>query len=292
MFGMPGKVNRREYKMMLHPGCFQGDARTQGKAVEGCWRAFAGMLEREGIDTAGKMSLGKAGKQRQVSFFDTTDHALRRDLGLVFRLRRRRDRKGPWDATLKFRSGDRILTGSHRFRCGNKVTGKHKLEEDIKAPYKSETASFVSLISRSATAEGALRNAPKDIGDCLKSFDRLGSFEFPDTDQPVHAVNGFEASEQVYEGAFVALSDKIKAECGFVIWTNSNGDPSYPAVAEFSFRYELKDGGKDAMAAKSAWRAFETLYGARSWVDPSSKTKTAFVYDDVANLSAAGIGLT
>ena len=269
------KIDQREYKMMLRADGFAGDKRARREAVRACWRDFRDRLCAEAIGSGGDLDHAPKDKRRNVQFFDTSDNTLRRDCGLVIRLRRRRDRDGRWDATLKFRSGDRIQSGHLRFRRDG--DGKDKYEEDIKSPVGSGRAAFMSLYSRSSTVDAAVRR-PRDIGDCLKPFRRLGGLRLPGKAISVAPVGGFAAAETVFEGGTIALPGSAEAECGLIVWTDAAGDPRVPVVAEFSFRYKLGK-GKGVRAARRAWRAFECLHADRRWVDPSGRTKTAFVYD-------------
>ncbi|MGI9413371.1 MAG: hypothetical protein ACR2PM_06875 [Hyphomicrobiales bacterium] len=275
----PGnEITSREYKMMLHVEPFLGGAGRRADAVEHCWRMFAALLKAENLKTVGMLTPGKAKKQRFVRFYDTGGRALRRDFGLVFRLRRPQKQNSRWAATLKSRTGDRIQATRYNLRPRKAASGKAKFEEDIKTPFGSRQASFMALYSQSATAKTSEPGVPAVLGDCLETFKGSPQLDALDLSAPVRLVGDFEAKEFLFDGAEIVLTPKVRAECAVIVWTRKGGDRHRPIVAEMSFRY--KTDGKDARVdvARNAWTAFKTLYGARNWVNPQSRTKTAFAY--------------
>lgn len=273
------QIERREYKMMLHHVNFGGGAKSRNRAAVACWNDFSEMLGQHAITTAGALIPEKPKRQRNVCFLDTKNQTLRRDHGLVFRLRRRRKKSRLWDATLKFRSGDHIQSGHHQFRCRDSVPGKTKYEEDVKASMASKKPMYVPLFSRSATAKKVIEEFPTTLGKCLEHFDQLENFNISDPETPVQQLGYFEATEHVFLGTTIFLPNQAKAECAIVVWTDTPEETAEPLVAEFSFRFDLDKGKGELDVARSAWDAFTLIYSETNWVNPNGMTKTAFVYE-------------
>lgn len=272
-------ITSREYKMMLHAELFLGGEQHRADAVAHCWRTLSGLLLAARIKTDGMLNLAEPKKQRYIRFFDTAGHKLRRDFGLVYRLRRRQDKVAKWRATVKSRTGDRLAAARYRLRPKGVSAKKLNFEEDIKAPSGSGRPLFLALYSQTAKAKTDKSGAPSTLGDCLAPFDGSSKLNAMDMSAPVMLVNDFEAREHVFTGADIILAPKVRAESALILWTATDGDPDRPVVAELSFRYDAAGDGKGAKVAARAWAAFTAMYGARHWVDPNGKTKTAFVYD-------------
>ena len=161
--------------------------------------------------------------------------------------------------------------------------GKTKFEEDIKPPFhKLYSFSTKQTISKkrqlkNLKAPGSLYpDLPKQLDDYKKA-------------EPITQVGKFRARELVISGADfqIGKKPKVEAECALVVWYNAKAGASKPVVAEFSFHYGDDKERYPGKVAQRAYEVFECLKGPalKKWVDPKSKTKTAYVYSlvDVAD---------
>jgi hypothetical protein len=269
------KLSSREYKLTLHAREFAGDeAACHSKAAD-FWTDTVNRLGDAGIAASGKLDLSEPDKQRNVFFLDTQDKALYERSDLVFRLRRPVASKGDWDATLKFRHGDRLLAGAQAFRL-REGHGRGKFEEDVKAVPRSGLPGFWALFSRSVEAGFGPRKELLTVGDCLAPFEKLDGGSLPPLKEKVQTVSGLKVTEHVFEDGWLGLSKKVEAECALILWWKEEEALS-PIAAEFSFRFPLDDGEADAKVVRNAWTAMSVLSGS-PFVDPKGRTKTALVY--------------
>ncbi|MCF3639467.1 hypothetical protein LXM94_05740 [Rhizobium sp. TRM95111] len=271
------KLTSREYKLTLHADRFAGDHATCRAAMRAFWADAGRRLTAAGIAALQSPERAEPDKQRDLLFLDTVDKALFRRAGFVYRMRRRTGSDGEWQATLKFRHGDRLLSAAKDYRRrGGGKGGRGKLEEDIKAVPRGEGPGFWALFSRSVDAGVDDRARIATIGDCLRPFSRLPSVSMPPVGAPVTPVGGLAVVEHVHGGGALSLSDDVEAECALILWWRK-GEATSPIAAEFSFRFALAKGEVEAAVATSAWDAMTALYGS-GWVAPRGTTKTALVY--------------
>jgi hypothetical protein len=274
------ELSSREYKFMLKPELFAGDAEACRAKVASFWKAANGILHDSGIATSGKLS-AKPDKQRQILFLDTDGLDLYKKSDLVFRLRRKLGSDGPWQATLKFRHGDRLMGEAQEFRLhdGGDLDEDEtfgKFEEDIKAVVSGRTPRFWALFSRSVNAD--FDAVPKTIGACLKAYDRAPIMTLP-LKTPVSQVKDLMITEHLFEGASLVLSGNVEAECGLILWWKEQS-PQAPLAVEFSFRFKLKNVKAQDEAVRKAWDAMTALCLSENWAFPDGPTKTAIVYGD------------
>ncbi|CDZ47742.1 hypothetical protein [Neorhizobium galegae] len=269
------KLSSREYKLTLHAPEFAGDEAAYRSKAADFWTDTVNRLGETGIGASGKLNLLEPDKQRNVFFLDTPDKALYERSDLVFRMRRPVAAKGDWDATLKFRHGDRLLAGAPAFRL-REGRGRGKFEEDVKAVPRSGMPGFWALFSRSVEAAFGPRKKLLTIGDCLAPFEKLDSASLPPLKEKVQTVSGLKVIEHVFEDGWLNLSKKVEAECALILWWKED-KALEPIAAEFSFRFALDDGEADAKVVRNAWTAMTALSGS-PFIDPKGRTKTALVY--------------
>ena len=270
------ELTSREYKLMLRTDRFSGAESDCRKAVASFWQAAGGHLQKAGVETAGKLEHAAPDKQRRIVFLDTADKALFRQAGLVCRLRRRLDAEEPWTETLKFRHGDRLLSGAQAFRLREKKKKKGKFEEDVKAAGSADAPAFRALFSRSVDARLEQREEVATIGDLLQPFSGLSRLPLPSDDAAVVEVGALRIVEHVYEGGALRLPADVEAESAMIVWWRE-GEAQSPVAAEFSFRFALEKGAVEVDVAERAWRALSVLHGS-DWAVPDGTTKTALVY--------------
>ena len=263
-------VVSREYKVMLKPASFVGNETAVLEKAHAFWEEFAkavdGLVEADG-------DLNDIKDRRLIRFYDTPTHRLKA-ARYLFR-ERCCEESQEREVTLKFRHVDRNVAQDRCMDAENCDCPETKFEEDIKAP-------FAPRFSYSTTArinEGKNLNLLKDVSkmfpDIVERFD-----EFPENEELV-IVRDFTAREIVIEGAEIKLKKKpeVRAECALTVWYEQQGATDKPVVAEFSFKYGDPNEDYDGRAAQRAYDAFEVLQGKLGkWVDPKSRTKTAFVY--------------
>ena len=150
-----------------------------------------------------------------------------------------------------------------------------KFEEDIKGP-------FSSLYSFSTTVAIHDDQTFDTLSDVARLFpglrDRLGKL---DEDRALVAVNGFTAREVVISGGKLDVGkiSKGDAETALIVWYDNRRGPEKPVAVEFSYRYGDDEGRYEGSTARRAFEVFDVLQKKlETWVDPRSRTKTAFVY--------------
>lgn len=80
-------------------------------------------------------------------------------------------------------------------------------------------------------------------------------------------------------GFRIRKDPEVNAECSLTLWY-SGKEGEVPVVAEFSFKYE---DAHEAYTGRMARRAYDAFLAIQSglgedWLDPDSRTKTAYVY--------------
>ena len=271
------ELTSREYKLTLFEGRFAGNEKTCLPSVGAFWADMTKLLTDEGVAVTGRLNQADPEKQRDIRFLDTDDKALYRKADFVYRLRREIGVRGDWQATLKFRHGDRLLAGAQAFRAVRR--DKVKFEEDVKLVSAKDAPRFWALFSRSAEASVADDKALVTVGDCLDRYEKLPKKSLPSRDAAVSIVAGLKIREHVYEGGYLELDDDTDAECALILWWKAD-EPEAPVAAEFSFRFDLdKDGEAETKAVRGAWAVMTTL-ATSPWINPEGRTKTAFVYGE------------
>jgi len=261
----------REYKVMLRPDRFSGDASRALKIGTEFWREFATRSGRHALGTAGTFQPAK--RRRFIRFYDTDRQALH-DASYV--LRRRWSAESAIDAadgaelTLKFRHPDRYIA-EHRCFDPTPDGAELKFEEDIKGP-------FVSFYSCSTTAK--TKQVPAGLRDVADLFpgieERMKTATMPERVGPV---GGMTIVESVLDGATLQLGAHTDAECALILWHESSRDPLTTVAAEFSYRYGDKHEDYQGERTERAYEVFKSLQtDLPAWVDPALPTKTALVY--------------
>ncbi|MFI0432481.1 MAG: hypothetical protein ACH36H_05020, partial [Candidatus Nanopelagicales bacterium] len=199
----PKLVTSREYKVMLKPDLFIGDAAAFSAAVAEFWAALRDRLGTIDIPVSGGFDEVKA--MRLIRFFDTGANSLH---GESYIVRERLDTVSEErEVTLKFRHPDRYVAGDRVMEAASD-TSKTKFEEDVKPP-------FVSVFSFSTTAPLEAAAELATLGDVADIFPGLQDAvnDLP-REEPLQLVAGFTAKEVVLAGAEILLGKRdIPAEC-------------------------------------------------------------------------------
>jgi hypothetical protein len=122
----------------------------------------------------------------------------------------------------------------------------------------------------------------KTLEDIARLFpdirDRIDRFE---DDRALVPVNDFTAREMVISGGTLQIgkTPKVDAESALIVWYDQKGSPNTPVAVELSYRYGDNDERYEGSTARRAFDVFAMLQKKLGdWVDPKSRTKTAFVY--------------
>jgi len=264
------KVVSREYKVALHYAPFAGDEGRVLQAASTFWeqtgQALVGVVDLDG-------SFSEVKERRLIRFYDTPSKDV---YAADYIFRERVDHAGEREVTLKFRHRDRYVAQDRDM--GTKPGAddvKTKFEEDIKAP-------FLVLYSYSTT-QGI---TPTRTLDSMKDVYRLYPGTSEKLEQPedaaIEVVRAFTARELVLAGAELELgrSNDVKAECALIVWYDDGApaESESPVFVEFSFKYGDADEDFGGGPARRAYDTLDVLHGLTDWVDPNSRTKTAFVY--------------
>jgi hypothetical protein len=262
-------VQSREYKVMLRPEHFAGNAKAMLKAAGAIWRDFRKETADVVIEAEGDLDRIKT--ERLITFLDTSTHLLN---GSSYIFRERVDLESEKrQVTLKFRHADRFLAQDRTMDPSVPQGAKTKFEEDIKAP-------FVSLYSFSTSLP--LDRPSRDLGELARLFPDLAErVEGFDESERLAAVNSFTARELVVEGGSMRIGKhpKVEAECALIVWYDHAGRKDMPGAVEFSYRYGDDDEAYGGTAARRAFETFTVLQThLAKWVAPEARTKTAFVF--------------
>jgi hypothetical protein len=264
-------VMSREYKVMLRPRRFRGNEKALLEAAKALWHDFSATVKKK-IVVGTEGDLTRIATRRLITFYDTRDRLLN-EARYIFRERRAVDGSDR-DITLKFRHPDRYVAQDRNMDASGSPEARTKFEEDIKAPFLS----LYSFSTRLMIDDSAF----KTLGDIRLLFadvaDKIDKFQ---DNTKLAPVNRFTARELVLAGANlqVGKTPRVDAECGLIVWYDDNGARDKPVAVELSYRYGNKD---EEYGGGVTRRAFQTFHALQSkltkWVDPESRTKTAFVY--------------
>lgn len=290
------KLDSREYKLALEPAKF--DFKNPGKTVDALWQdKLKGII----ADALGKTKKGEARhkgkfdgtKERQIVFRDTKNCALD---ALGYSLRERTDfDKGQLETdsremTLKFRTPDVFVAQE-----AVPKKGKAKFEEDI-APLivrnvdtaGNEKGAFArppamrSIFSVSLTKDklkpadqfNTIGNVVKHFKDLERGLERAGG---KDIAPGTALTQGPTFHELVFKGGVVDLGEKMNAKVDVSLWYHAGKfKTEVPALAELSFKYDVKAGDAIGEAARRALTLFKALQvGLDGWTSPDRETKTS-----------------
>jgi hypothetical protein len=264
-------VVSREYKLMLHAHLFTGAEDQLLRKAGAFWGALTQAIRAVVLDTDG--DLDTITKRRFIRFYDTPGQRLRQH---AYIFRERVDIvSGDREVTLKCRHPDRYVA-QDRNMAAEGQRSKAKFEEDIKPPYQA-------LYSYSTTQQIAADKQLNRMNDPGRLYPGLPEqLDRYDEEEALTVVGTLTARELVLTGADFQMgkAPKVEAECALIVWYDVQEDAQTPQVVECSFRYSNHEEQYSGAVAQRAYDVFQRLQGETlaSWVDPASKTKTAYVY--------------
>lgn len=293
------ELDSREYKLMLDPVEFAGKEPRQ--AIE---RFTSGQLvpvvrKQWAADAAGELAAKglKVGERRIVRFWDSSGCPLDTH-GFAWRERVDTDANGARadevELTLKFRSPDAFLAVGARLTPRRLARdADSKLEEDL-GPVAVRSGPEVLVASprgvRSQFSRSTKQTMPgNEVPTTLAGIARL----YPSFEEELQAAAGRvemsspldpspEYRELVYESSKLDLVKDLKARFALTLWYKGAQNQDDPALAEISFKYEVKNGEVPAEAARRALALLLTMQDL-PWAKPAAPTKTAFVACENAN---------
>ena len=266
------QIDFREYKLLVNHGPFADPL----EAVKAIWAEIEEAVRPLPlVRTEGKPDEIES---RTISFFDTPDHALRRN-GLVLR---RRTANAALEYTLKCRSEDRYIAAGTDVSPADGLKAKPKLEEDIAPPFFCRLSNSATILingkrkSPSVTTLATLGKATA-LFPLLRTLHTEGQPYAPET--PLAVVNNITVDETVWKGSSLIFEQERggkpeTATLALILWTRGQ-----PAIAELSFRIkESEDRFSRSLAqtARSLYTQFQRLDCARR----DGMTKTEYIYRD------------
>jgi hypothetical protein len=288
------ELDSREYKLMLDPAKFAGIEPRQ--AVERFTTEQLAPAVRKGWngDAASELA-GKGlevGERRIVRFWDASGCPLYTH-GFAWRARVDTDANGATadevELTLKFRSPDAFLAVGTRLTPGRLArNADSKLEEDL-GPVAVKSGPVQALVASPRGARSQFSRSTKqtvkgnEVPTSLAGIARL----YPSFEEELQAVAGHvdmsspldpspEYRELVYESSKLDLVKDLKARFALTLWYKGAQNRDNPALAEISFKYQVKNGEVPTEAARRALALFLMLQDL-PWAKPAAPTKTTFV---------------
>lgn len=275
-------VDSREYKLLLDPNQFTGDAAARAAEF---WESrlkpiIASRLDsRDNGQSRAKKSFA-LDHQRRIVFRDTATCALS-GIGLSYRERTKwtpaSGTEATSEVTLKLRGPDLFLANAFRFEgIGG---GKSKFEEDVSIAgdaagsrhrFSYSLSQKGPAVSVGSTLQGVIDAFP-GIDDLLKTL----SSSAPRTDAAL--VTGPAFLELVYSGAKVDLGQDTDGEFDLTFWYPADAVTlDRPVVVEISYSYDTDDGAVNPGVAQRGAKLFTGLVTA---LDPiiatGSQSKTS-----------------
>jgi len=195
------------------------------------------------------------------------------------------------ELTLKFRSPDIFLAAGMPLKAKNGARNvDSKIEEDL-GPLSvrggSEGAVAKPRSARSQFSRSTKQTvSPDKVPTSLAGIAAL----YPSFEDELRAtVGGFETSallepspeyrELVYESSKLIVAKDVKTKFALTLWYKDVENQDRPALAEVSFKYDVRNGGVPDEVAR---RALALLLAMQDlpWADPSAPTKTTLVSCD------------
>jgi len=290
------ELDSREYKLMLRAGEFAGS--DPGQAVERFTtdQLIPAVRAQWNDDAANELMRKKleVGERRIVRFWDSGECLLYQH-GFAWRGRVETDehntRTNEIELTLKFRSPDIFLAAGMPLKAKNGARNvDSKIEEDL-GPLSvrggSEGAVAKPRSARSQFSRSTKQTvSPDKVPTSLAGIAAL----YPSFEDELRAtVGGFETSavlepspeyrELVYESSKLIVAKDVKTKFALTLWYKDVENQDRPALAEVSFKYDVRNGGVPDEVAR---RALALLLAMQDlpWADPSAPTKTALVSCD------------
>lgn len=274
-------IASREYKLMLNPLCFTRPRRG--------FTAFRALLEvhlrRVGANPTKPVD---ADFKRLTWYLDTPGLTLyRRHFILRIRGQQAEDepKRTEYKVTLKFRHPDRYIAAGANLSCLMKSKRDRvgeKFEEDIVPPFRSEFSHSVSYMTGD-------RPRFRNIADVVEVFPGLVALDLP-AEMPIRRVGGQRFYESCHWLGKYRFDHPERIRAALTYWHTARGRRGIPAVAEFSFDYDLPNKPRAGNGMESypeplllgAERLFRSLQREPAWLDGQNSTKTGYAYAQAA----------
>ncbi len=204
-----------------------------------------------------------------MQYFDTPDTCVLDANNFSFR---ERTEDGDREVDLKYRSVDRYISSHQNMEGQSSRNPESKFEEDI-----SPLPIFHIKYSLSTKQEiGKGKNLNK-MDDPIGLYPGLESYDFNPND-PIDNVGNIIIHEFVYGTDAEVDLGSVDAELNLTLWYLEGGSVTMPVIAEISISYKDENEGFTEKVARRALQLFNVMQSLEEWNDPTSPTKTAFVY--------------
>lgn len=261
-------ISRKEYKAMMYPGNFTGNAATVNTKLANLKTALAAYATSQGRTSSGSFAL-KTGMPREVKFYDTNICDIY-DSGYAFRMRRDSGATN-WEGTLKYRDTIESVTDDRRTKMNHCATTDlgGKFEADLSQGGTTKFAySHDCAISNSKNI-----NILDDVDDTWDEIDQVWVNEFGwNLNDAIYLVNNLVVSEKAYDGFQVSFPGP-NADFSVALWYSSSTSTT-PLLAELSFTVDVP---VDA-SVEAFWATFGTSTQLKPYIDPNGLFKTNWLY--------------
>ncbi len=269
----------REAKLLLAGERFA----QREQAFVAYWALVRKVAAEQGVKVRPRYK-GAREKRREVTFWDTADHSLRRR---GYALRTRRKVRGGTPASeleyaLKLRSPDLAVAAQADVGApGLRVD--EELEEDLtSAP--DAPGGIRRLYARRVKLKME-RSVPSTVGGFAELFPVLATLGLP-LETALAPVGGAIDERRVSPGK-LDFGQRLVATLDLTVWLDSAGRP---LIAEVSYDHPIREPAAQPQPATERVRTFLGALRAASqgWVATEGMTKTAFTYGRVASQPAEG----
>ena len=262
-------VTSREYKLMLNVDRFK----DREQASQEFLSLLDFLVRKEGGSVVEEQN---EEERRQTSYLDTPERALHQQ-GFALRLREEDDNEEEFQINLKYRASDRYISAAQDLSSPQE--GKTKFEEDILPPFISKFSHSTSIETDTEPELGTM----KKVVDLFPGLKELNI----DEDSAVKTVNDFKVLEVVRKLCKLKFGEEPTIKASLSFWYLTGEENGWPLVGEFSFDYDVLDGGADedklemypSRVVEGANRLFNALQKQEGWLSFSTTTKTAFAFE-------------
>lgn len=277
----PGRsVGSRECKILLRIERFADLA----AGLRSFWALVETVARGEGMAVTAAAHPTDLVRTRFVAFYDTPGfdlyrrgYMLRRRAGSlpdVVPPRPRREGRGKFDLTLKFRSRDLQLDQLAVIQAAGSYDGETKVEEDVVA---GPTA--IRKVYSLSCKVGLKKHPGAQLRDYLPVYPGLARLGLPKEAAVAPVRDIFVREDLAYPGR-IDLDGVTGAEATFSVWSRTT--ESRPFVVEFSFKYDVARPGKLNQNVYRAGEVADRLLRAiqqagADWIS-TGQTKTAMIY--------------
>ncbi len=252
-----------ECKILLLPEHFE----DYEAGARNFWAIIKKISRAKGLKT--NLSKNEDVTERELNYIDTPDFMLYKT-GYILRCRAEGKK---FNYTFKYRNTDPLISAAAIVSPADEFKGKTSFEEDVVV--KAE--SLEHIFSKSGKTD--LKSEPAmTVKNFIKIFPGLAKFNF-NAQATLKPVNDIIISEITFDYGDIYFEPKTKAKASFTIWYLKGN--AKPLIAEFSYKYEIKNGTPDNdinFIHHASDRFLITLRSRiKTWL-AAGQTKTGLIY--------------